>query len=56
MMMMSDLFVLGLLKAPQLVTVFEDHVEAFLHHLAMLMTVSDYVKTNMPKLVETQAQ
>jgi len=41
------LFILGSLKALQLALVLKDDTEPFLHHLMMLMTLADYIKTNM---------
>jgi len=35
---------------------FEHHSKDFLPQLAMLQTLADYVKMNMPELVETQAK
>jgi len=53
---MSDLFILGSLKALQLAVVFEEDTEPFLlHHLAMIMMLMHYLKAHMLELVETQA-
>jgi len=53
--MMSGLYTLSTLKVPQLASVFEDEAKPFLTHLAMIMMLADYVKTNMEELVDTQA-